>query len=39
VFPGFGIAGVMVSGYYLVKEILKSEGIDLKKEFAEHFQG
>ena len=37
VFPGFGIAGVMASGYYLAKEILKSEGIDLKKEFTEYF--
>jgi phytoene dehydrogenase-like protein len=35
VFPGFGIDGVMASGYYLAKEILKDEGIDLKKEFAE----
>jgi phytoene dehydrogenase-like protein len=31
VFPGFGVAGVMASGYYLAKEILKDEGIDLKK--------
>lgn len=37
VFPGFGIAGVMASGYYLAKELLKSEGIDLKKEFTEFF--
>lgn len=37
VFPGFGVAGVMASGYYLAKEILKSEGIDLKKEFTEYF--
>lgn len=37
VFPGFGVAGVMASGYYLAKEILKSEGIDLKKDFTEHF--
>ena len=35
VFPGFGIAGVMASGYYLAKEILKDECIDLKKEMAE----
>lgn len=37
VFPGFGVAGVMASGYYLAKEILKTEGIDLKKEFTEYF--
>lgn len=37
VFPGFGVAGVMASGYYLAREILKGEGIDLKKEFAEYF--
>lgn len=35
VFPGFGVAGVMASGYYLARDILKSEGIDLKKDFAE----
>lgn len=37
VFPGFGVAGVMASGYYLAKEILKREGIDLKKDFKEYF--
>lgn len=37
VFPGFGVAGVMASGYYLAKEILKSEGIDLKNDFTEYF--
>lgn len=37
VFPGFGVAGVMASGYYLAKEILKSEGIDLKQEFTSYF--
>jgi phytoene dehydrogenase-like protein len=37
VFPGFGVAGVMASGYYLAKEILKADGIDLKKEFTEYF--
>jgi phytoene dehydrogenase-like protein len=37
VFPGFGVAGVMASGYYLAKEILKSEGIDLKKDFIQYF--
>lgn len=39
VFPGFGVAGVMASGYYLAKEILHDEGIDLKKEFTECFAG
>lgn len=37
VFPGFGVAGVMASGYYLAKEILKDEGINLKREFTEYF--
>jgi phytoene dehydrogenase-like protein len=37
VFPGFGVAGVMASGYYLAKEILKSDGVDLKKDFAKFF--
>jgi phytoene dehydrogenase-like protein len=39
VFPGFGVAGVMASGYYLAKEILISEGIDLKKDFTDYFLG
>lgn len=39
VFPGFGVAGVMASGYYLAKEILKSDGIQLKKAFTEFFAG
>ena len=33
VFPGFGVAGVMASGYFLAKDLLKPEGIDLEKEF------
>jgi phytoene dehydrogenase-like protein len=37
VFPGFGVAGVMASGYYLAMEILKEKGIDLKKDFTEYF--
>ena len=37
VFPGFGVAGVMASGYYLARELLKPDGIDLKKDFAEAF--
>jgi phytoene dehydrogenase-like protein len=37
VFPGFGVAGVMASGYYLAREILKREGIDVKKNFTEYF--
>lgn len=36
VFPGFGVAGVMASGYYLAKELLRAEGIDLKQEFTEY---
>ncbi|MDF2520837.1 MAG: phytoene dehydrogenase-related protein [Clostridia bacterium] len=39
VFPGFGVAGVMASGYYLAKEILKNDGIDLKKDFTDYFSG
>jgi hypothetical protein len=27
----------MASGYYLAREILRAEGIDLKKDFAEYF--
>lgn len=37
VFPGFGVAGVMASGYYLAKELLRGEGIDLKREFSSFF--
>jgi phytoene dehydrogenase-like protein len=37
-FPGFGIAGVMASGYYLTKELLKEDTIDLEKEFIEYFK-
>lgn len=37
VFPGFGVAGVMASGYYLAKDILKNEGIDLKRDFTDYF--
>jgi len=32
-FPGFGVAGVMASGYYLAKELLKEDNIDLEREF------
>ena len=38
VFPGFGVAGVMASGYYLAREILKVEGINLKKDFTNYFR-
>ncbi len=37
VFPGFGVAGVMASGYYLAKEILSEEGINLKRDFRDFF--
>jgi len=37
-FPGFGIAGVMASGYYLAKELLKEDGIDLQKEYIEYLK-
>jgi len=36
-FPGFGIAGVMASGYYLAKELLKKDAIDLEKEYIEYY--
>lgn len=38
VFPGFGVAGVMASGYYLAKELLKKENINLEKDFKEFFK-
>lgn len=31
VFPGFGVPGVMASGYYVAKTILAKEGIDLEE--------
>jgi phytoene dehydrogenase-like protein len=37
VFPGFGVAGVMASGYYLAKDLLKPEGIDLEGDFKNYF--
>jgi phytoene dehydrogenase-like protein len=33
VFPGFGIAGVMASGYYLAKDLLKDDNVNLEKDF------
>ena len=38
VFPGFGVAGVMASGYYLAKDLLKPEGIDLESDFKNYFK-
>jgi phytoene dehydrogenase-like protein len=35
VFPGFGIAGVMASGYYLAKDLLKDDNVNLAKDFME----
>jgi phytoene dehydrogenase-like protein len=37
VFPGFGVAGVIASGYYLAKDLLKPDGIDLEKDFKSLF--
>lgn len=37
-FPGFGIAGVMASGYYLAKDLLKEYEIDLEKEYIEYLK-
>lgn len=38
VFPGFGVAGVMASGYYLAKDLLKLDGIDLERDFKNSFE-
>ncbi len=38
VFPGLGVAAVMASGYYLVKDLLKTEGIDVGKDFQCYFK-
>lgn len=38
VFPGFGVAGVMASGYYLAKDLLKEENINLEHDFKEFFK-
>ena len=32
-FPGFGIAGVMASGYYLAKYLLKDDNVNMEKDF------
>ncbi|MDF2524284.1 MAG: amine oxidase, partial [Clostridiales bacterium] len=37
VFPGFGVAGVMASGYYLAKDLLKLNGIDLERDYTSYF--
>ena len=37
VFPGFGVAGVMASGYYLAKDLLKLDNIDLERDFKNYF--
>jgi len=36
-FPGFGVAGVMASGYYLAKDLLKLDGIDLERDYRNYF--
>lgn len=38
VFPGGGVPGVVAGGYYLAKEILSQENIDLEAEFQKAFQ-
>ena len=38
VFPGFGAAGVMASGYYLAKALLKADGVDLESDFKQYFE-
>lgn len=37
VYPGFGVAGVMASGYYLAKDLLKLDGIDLERDYRNYF--
>jgi phytoene dehydrogenase-like protein len=37
VFPGFGAAGVMASGYYLSNYLLKSDKVNLENKFKEYF--
>ncbi|WP_055669709.1 phytoene desaturase family protein [Desnuesiella massiliensis] len=37
VFPGFGVAGVMASGYYLAKDLLKLDGINLERDYKNYF--
>jgi phytoene dehydrogenase-like protein len=37
-FPGFGVAGVLASGYYLAKDLLKEYGINLEREYIEYFK-
>ena len=39
VFPGFGVSGVMASGYYLAKSLLAKEGVDLNKHIERFFKG
>lgn len=38
VFPGFGVPGVMASGYYLAKKILEKDKIDLESRMKSYFQ-
>lgn len=38
VFPGFGVPGVMASGYYVAKTVLAKEGINLEKRMKDHFE-
>jgi len=38
VFPGFGVAGVMASGYYLAKNLLKLDDIDLERDYKRYFE-
>jgi len=38
VFPGFGVPGVMASGYYLAKKIFEKENIDLESIFKSYFE-
>jgi phytoene dehydrogenase-like protein len=37
VFPGFGVAGVMASGYYLAKDLLKLDGFDLERDYINYY--
>lgn len=38
VFPGFGVPGVMASGYYLSKKILEKEKVDLESRMKSYLK-
>jgi phosphoribosylaminoimidazole (AIR) synthetase len=38
VFPGFGVPGVMASGYYLARKILEKDNIDLESRMKSYLE-